>query len=155
MCYLLKGFIREITSPMGSFFRGITSLQRIRGEFQCATSTCSSFSRDLSHGHDGSYDETTATIRRQTRDLSSPDVKLCDNDVRRRRQQQRRRRQREGGFYSQSEWRRRQRGIWDWASTTSWTRTTADLHKRFGLAWSGLMISFLRCIADEAVGLIN
>ena len=83
MFYLHRGFILEITSPTGSFFRGVTSLQRIRGEFRFSTSTGSSFSRDLSNGHDGLYDETTATIRQQTRDLSPPpDVKQCDNDVR-------------------------------------------------------------------------
>ena len=75
MCYLQRGFIREIASPTGSFFRGITSLRLIRGEFRCATSTGSSFLRDLSHGHNGSYegwDETTATIRQQTSDLAPP-----------------------------------------------------------------------------------
>ena len=59
------------------------------------TSTGSSSFRDISHGHDGSYegwDETTPTIRRQTRDPPPPDVKQCDNDV-----QRRRRRQRKGG----------------------------------------------------------
>ena len=72
------------------FFCGITSLRRICGEFRCATSTGSSLLRD---GHDGSYDETTATIRRKTRDLSSPppDVKCRDNDVRRQRRRRRRR----------------------------------------------------------------
>ena len=65
--------------------------------------------RDLSHGHDGSYDETTATIQQQTRDLSPPIVKRCDNNVRRRRQQQQRRQQQEGGFDSLSERRQRRR----------------------------------------------
>ena len=153
MCYLHRGFIREIASPTGSFFRRITSLRRIRGGFWCATSTGSSSSREIAHGHDGSYDETTATKRRKTHDLSSPpNVKRCENDVRRRRRQQRR----EGGFDSRLEWRQRRRcGAWDWTSTTSWTRTMADLHERFGLAWSGLTISFLRCIANEAMGMIN
>ena len=153
MCYLHRGFIRDIASPRGSFFCGITSLGRIRGGFRCATSTGSSFLRDLSHGHYGSYDKTTATKRRQTRDLSPPpDVKQRDNNVRR----QRRRQRQEGGFDSRSEWRqRRRRGTWDQTSTTSWTRTMADLRERFGLAWLGLTISFLRCIANEAMGLIN
>ena len=78
MCYLHRGFIREITSLMGSFSRGITSLQRIPGEFRCATSTGSSFSRDISQGKDESYDETTATIRQQNRDLSPPPPMLND-----------------------------------------------------------------------------
>ena len=72
MCYLHRGFIREITSPTGSSFRGMTSLQWIRGEFRRATSTGSLSSRGLSQGIDGSYDDTTATIQRQTRDLFPP-----------------------------------------------------------------------------------
>ena len=66
--YISDGFVL----PQDNQFR------RIRGEFRCATSTGSSFLIDLSHGHHGSYDETTATIRRQTRDLSPP---LMLNDV--------------------------------------------------------------------------
>ena len=98
MHYLHRGFIREITSPTGLFFREMTSLRSIRGEFQCATSTGSSSLGDISHRLDGSYDETTATIRRQTRDLSpSPPCKRCDNDVRRRRRRQQRRRRQGGG----------------------------------------------------------
>ena len=81
MCYLHRGFIREIPSPTGSFFREITNLRQICGEFQCATSTGSSPSRDISHGHDVSYEgwgETTPAVRRQTRDLPPP---LMLNDV--------------------------------------------------------------------------
>ena len=75
MCYLHRGFIREIVSLTGSFFRRIASLRWIRGDFRCATSTGSSSLRDLYHGHDGSYEgcnETTATIQQQNRDLSPP-----------------------------------------------------------------------------------
>ena len=41
------------------------------------------------------------------------------------------------------------------SSTASLTRTTDELNKQFGMASSELTISFLRCIADEAMGLIN
>ena len=97
MCYLHRGFIREITSPMGSFFRRMTSLRRKHSEFQCATSTGSSSSREISHRLDGSYDKMTATIRRQTRVLSPPPCKQCNNDVRQRRRRQQRWRRQEGG----------------------------------------------------------
>ena len=42
MCYQHRGFIHEISSLTGSFFREITNLQRIRGRFQCVTNTGSS-----------------------------------------------------------------------------------------------------------------
>ena len=94
MCYLHRGFIRDIAYPTGLFFHGITSLRQIPGEFRCATSTGSSSLRDLYHGHDGSYEgcnETTATIQQQNRDLSPPpNVKQCDDNVRRQRRQQQR-----------------------------------------------------------------
>ena len=86
MCYLHRGFILEIASPTGSFFRGITSLQRISGEFRCATITTSLSLRYLSHGHDGSYegwDEKTATIGQRTCDLPLPmlnDVTMTYDD---------------------------------------------------------------------------
>ena len=101
MCYQHRGFIREISYLTGSFFNEITNLQLIRGEFRCATSTGSSSLRDLSHGHNGSYEgwyETTATIRRQTCDPPPPppDVKRCDVDIQQWWRRQQRRQRREG-----------------------------------------------------------
>ena len=95
----------------------------------------------------------TRRLRRSDDELVTPppppNVKRCNNNVRRWRIQQ----EGGGGWY----WigMTTAAAASDWTSTTSLTRTTTEFNEWFTMAWAELTISFFRCIADEAIGLIN